>query len=208
MGIGRRALRKVGLATLRSNAALVKRFFDLLFPDLLFPFNPGPDEFAQKVTRSLANLSLDVLPVPEEFAPATQREIILSQQDAVAMLRQIAAAIEALPLEEQGNSLSHLATRVLERCGQNRKAILAQCNSLPIFAVYDCRQGQRAKLSWEHIKSAWDAKCLFRGNPSDLAQALQEALGDRRIVLIDSQLASALWSEGTVVSCLYTRVGC
>lgn len=203
--LGRDALRTVSYQTLGQHRQVVKDFLGYIIPDRLLPLRSGKVSNEEGLFRALLRLQVGVLPVPADLAPdAPPTDAELSVEDGVTLLRGLASAAEQVPERERVDLVARLATQVLDRCGERRRDVLDRCRDVPLFSGYDCYDGDTVILTWNRLEAAHADGCLFTyaapPSPRALAEVLQEALRDHRVLLVPRETAQALF-DGDVPPC-------
>ena len=180
----------VPLEQLRSNRSEIKNYLTLLDSNLCFPI---PENLSKEVCRKLFELGLLVLLVPYDLLPDEPHQQLaksLRIEDTVQILKCISTLGDD---SEFANPERTLVKQVIE--ASHWDEIRSQCNSLKIFAAYNCRARTNVSISLNQLTELQCNGMLF-AYPISQAIHLQQALRSESIFLIENETRTMLgWGD-------------
>lgn len=209
-GHARRALLEVGLDSIRRHRRTFGLYLHHVKPDRLlrlrFESSGEDDEIAYALLRAPSRL----VPIPAEFLVAPgDLGGTLATEDAVALLHALADAAVEYP-EGRGERIGSIAMQILEYCGERRRDVMERCADASLLPVYDCRRGQAYMASWSDLAKAHALGGLFTNTETsgaaELGSALQAALPETRVLLIERRVAQAAFGPSIIPLCTIHNV--
>ncbi|MBI4319207.1 MAG: hypothetical protein HY675_12020 [Chloroflexi bacterium] len=205
--LARRAFATLDLRQLRGNRSFVQRFLNLLPSNKVFALAADVDTQNEDALKQLLQIPLNVVLVPRDFGqnqPEEPKQITVD--DAARILTALAEPnSEWARNEGLANARVAIALQILGAVGEQKEELLRQCGHLKLFTGIDCSASKSTTLSLDALERCKRTKTLFiyQLQPAQrgLADDLQKALLDARVIVIRFDIARGLYGEQQVVSC-------
>jgi hypothetical protein len=199
----------VGLAAVRRAQAQLRALAELL-PRSAMAFvgvDRASEDVGDVLMRRLWTSGMNVLLIPDESFDSVEREASEVSADDAAVALEALMALDpgGQPPGRFNDGRSAIAAQLVSKVSHaERGRFWERCRDLQVFSCRDHsqRRSDRARLlSFRELESLRSRRTLFQLLPTNLADPLQRALAEDRVVLLDSGVARRLFGDGGVPSC-------
>ena len=203
--LAREAFKEVEFGKLRQHKSLVQDFMGFLPSSRMMPLRGDSSPAFDPVLKGLLGLNLSVLLIPKDFEPENACEGSPGIQDLYNVFACLASPRAEWTAESDFDKVrTQIALQLVERSESERDTITGRCGTFKLFRGRNFSLEKDVALSLNELSSIDSQKTLFVPSYADdhrYHKALQKALSNAHVVLINKDIAKVLFGEGQVGIC-------